>query len=378
MAIDTQQNTGVIRHFKAREHIGGSGTAGQDITLCLLLQFGTDLKEGHNTAQSLFLLEPTITQVHIHGLEHIDHLLLTPQKLFIGFCRDRHEHRHVEQILIVVCYAIFDVIACLNGVGQFLIVGTGVMHALQFGAVQTNALRNLIDRLTSVFSGEVDINIDAFTGIDEAGHPTTTNGTGITVSFDIEETVVPAIHDDVVVMGQIQTSGGNKMTDRDMRDRIDSYDLSLGSHGVNDDPVDAIGEGFIHTGSTVEEHIQDLSYRLIGILGLDNVISALHEVSAGILLRADQHTKDLGVIIRFISADRFILINQKEAPGQRFSGAHILNQSDVIFSHGFALFVILLRKLLPNQSNMLVGVGLSGNGLELQLHGRDLQPAGEG
>ena len=101
----------------------------------------------------------------------------------------------------MVGYSIFDVIACLDGVGQFLIVGACVMHAFQLGTVQPNSLRYLIDGLTSIFSGEVDINIDAFTGVDEAGHPTTTNSTGIAISFDIEETVVPAIHDDVVVMG---------------------------------------------------------------------------------------------------------------------------------------------------------------------------------
>ena len=137
-----------------------------------------------------------------------------------------------------------------------------------------------------------------------------------------------------------------------MRDRVNTNNFSLSGHGVDDHPVDAVGERFIHAGTAIEEHIQDLRYRLIGILGLDDVISALHKVSTCILLRADQHAVDFGIIIRFTSADGFILVNQKEAPGQRFSGTDILNQLDVILSHGFALRVVLHGKLFSDHSKL--------------------------
>ena len=163
-----------------------------------------------------------------------------------------------------------------------------------------------------------------------------------------------------------------------MRDRVNTNNFSLSGHGVDDHPVDAVGERFIHAGTAIEEHIQDLRYRLIGIFGLDDVISALHKVSTCILLRADQHAVDFGIIIRFTSADGFILVNQKEAPGQRFSGTDILNQPDVILSHGFALRVVLHGKLFSDHSNVLVRICFPGDGFELQLHGRYLQPAGEG
>lgn len=163
-----------------------------------------------------------------------------------------------------------------------------------------------------------------------------------------------------------------------MRDGINANDLFFGGHGVDDDPIDAVGERFIHAGVAIEEHIQDLCYRLVGILGLDDVISALHEISACILLRADQHAVDFGIIIRFASSDGFVLVNQKEAPGQRFSGADILNQPDIILTHGSALCVILHGKLLSDHSNVLVGIRFPGDGFELQLHGGDFQPAGEG
>lgn len=163
-----------------------------------------------------------------------------------------------------------------------------------------------------------------------------------------------------------------------MRDGINANDLFFGGHGVDDDPIDAVGERFIHAGAAIEEHIQDLRCRLIGIFGLDDAISALHKVSACILLRADQHAVDFGIIIRFTSADGFILVNQKEAPGQRFSGTDILNQPDVILTHGFALRVALHGKLFSDHSNVLVRICFPGDGFELQLHGRYLQPAGEG
>lgn len=137
-----------------------------------------------------------------------------------------------------------------------------------------------------------------------------------------------------------------------MRDRVNTNDFSLGSHGVDDDPVDTVSKRFIHTAPVVEEHIQDLRYCLVWILGLDDVITALHEISTGILLRADQHTVDFGIIIRLVSADGFVLINQKEAPGQRFSGTDILDQPDIVLAHGFTLVIILTFQFFADHSHM--------------------------
>ena len=46
--VHTQQDTGIIRHFEAGEHIGGSSTAGQHIALCLLEKLWADLQKRHN------------------------------------------------------------------------------------------------------------------------------------------------------------------------------------------------------------------------------------------------------------------------------------------------------------------------------------------
>ena len=78
MPVDAQKHTGIVRHLETGEHICGRCAAGQDIPLGLLLQLGADLEERHDTAQGVLLLEPAIAEVHIHGLEHIGHLLLAP------------------------------------------------------------------------------------------------------------------------------------------------------------------------------------------------------------------------------------------------------------------------------------------------------------
>ena len=111
---------------------------------------------------------------------------------------------------------------------------------------------------------------------------------------------------------------------------------------------------------------------------LDNAVAALQKIRPGILLCGHKHAIDFGIVVRLISAYGFILINQKEAPGQRFSGSNILDQPNVVFTQSFALFVILFFQLLADHSNVLIRVRFSGNGFELQLHGRDLQPAGKG
>ena len=354
MPVYAQKDTGIIGHLEAGEHIGRSGAAGQHIAPAFLQEAGTDLQEGHNAAQGLLLLEAAIAQVHIHGLEHIDHLLLAPQKLVIGLRRDGHEHRHIEQILVVVGDAVLDEIAGLDGVSQFLIVGRGVLHPLELGAVQPDALGNLVDGLAAVFPGQVYIDIHALTGVDEAGHPASPYGSGIPVSFDIQEAVIPAIHDDVAAMGQIQSPWGNEMPDGNIGHRVNTDGLALSCHGIHDDPVDPVSERLIHAGTAVEEHIQDLGHCLIRVLGLDDAVSTLQEIGTGTLLRTDQHGIDPGIVVRLISADGLILEDQKEAPGQCFSGTHILNEFDIIFTHCPALFIFLLGKLPADRSDMLV------------------------
>ena len=153
-----------------------------------------------------------------------------------------------------------------------------------------------------------------------------------------------------------------------MRDQVYADHLALGCHGVNHHPVDALRKRFVHTGSAVEKHIQDLRCGLVRVFGLHNGIAALHEIGAGVLFRRGQHPVDPSVIVRLISADGLILIYQKEAPGKRFSGAHILNKPDIILRRCLALLIILLLQLLSDHRHMLVGIGFSGNALELEPH----------
>ena len=60
-----------------------------------------------------------------------------------------------------------DVIAGLDGVCQFLIVGTGILHTLNFGAVESDTLSNLINGLASVFTAQVNVNVYTFAGVDQ-------------------------------------------------------------------------------------------------------------------------------------------------------------------------------------------------------------------
>ena len=378
VAIDAQQDAGVIRHLKAREHIGRSRPAGQDIPLALSQKLGTDLQERHDTAQGCFLLEPAFAQVHIHGLEHIDHLLLAPLKLLIGLGRYGDEHRHIEEVFIVVGNAVFDVIACLNGIGQLLVVGTGILHSLQLRPVQADPLSNLVDGLTAVFPLEVNVNINALTGIDQAGHPAAPDGSGVSVASNEEKAEVSAVHDDVVMMGQIQTSGGNEMRDGNMGYRIHAHDPILSRHGIHHHPVGPVCKRLIHAGTAIEEHIKDLRRGNIRVLRLKDGVAALEKICPGILLGSGQHTVDLAIVVRLTAADGLILENQEEAPGQRLSGTDILDQTDVVLAQSLALLIFLGCHLLADHSDMLVRVCLSGNALELEPHGRDLQPAGKG
>ena len=125
-----------------------------------------------------------------------------------------------------------DEISGLNGTGKLLIVGRGILHAFELRAVQTDALSNLVDGLAAVFPPQKHIDINAFTGVDEGGHPSGADLIWVSVSFDIQEGVVEAVHNDVIAVCQVNAARRNKMRHTDMWDRIDADDLVFRRHRV--------------------------------------------------------------------------------------------------------------------------------------------------
>ena len=125
-----------------------------------------------------------------------------------------------------------DEISGLNGTGKLLIVGRGVLHAFKLRAVQADTLSNLVDGLAAVFTPQKHIHINAFTGVDEGGHPSGADLIRVSVSFDIQEGVVESVHNDVVAMRQVDAAGCDKMRHTDMWDRIDTDDLVFRCHRV--------------------------------------------------------------------------------------------------------------------------------------------------
>ena len=146
-----QQDACIIRHFKAGEHISRGRPTGKYIALCLFLQLRMNFQKWHHRLKRRLLLETAVAYIHIHGFEQIGHLLLTPHQFLVTFGRYRHKDAHVKQILIVVGNTRFDKIACLDGVGQFLIVSAGILHPFEFGPVEPDPLCHLVDGFAAVF-----------------------------------------------------------------------------------------------------------------------------------------------------------------------------------------------------------------------------------
>ena len=163
-----------------------------------------------------------------------------------------------------------------------------------------------------------------------------------------------------------------------MWDRVYAQHQLFGSHGVQHHPVHPGGEGLVHAGPPVEELVENLRRGFVRVRRLHDGVAALHEISPGVLLHGLHGTQDLGVVGAVALADLLVLENQKEAPGERFSAADLLDEPDVFLALPLAGGVVLLRQLLPDHVDVPVGVGLAGDALELQPHGRDLQPGGEG
>ena len=258
-----------------------------------------------------------------------------------------------------------DVIAGLNGVCQFLIVGTGILHTLNFGSVESDTLSNLINGLASVLAAQVNVNVHTFAGIDQRRHPSGSNTARISVTLDIQEGVIQTVHNHVVLMLQVNASGSNEVSKTDMRYFINTDNLVLCCHRIQNHTLHAACERLIDAGTTVEEHIQDFCSCFIRILGLKNVIAALHKVRSRILFSRLNHTEDLGEVIRFIATEFFVLENQKEAPCERFSASDVLDEIDVIFSKVLTLFARFCFQFLTNHSHVLIGISTASDGFEL-------------
>ena len=132
-------------------------------------------------------------------------------------------------------------------------------------------------------------------------------------------------------MIQINAARCQKVDHTDRRYRIHTDDLLFRCHSVHHDPIHPGGKWLVRAGTPVVEHIEDLSCRLIRILWLDDIITALHEIRPRRLLGGLEHTIYLCVIVALIAPHRLILENQKEAPCQRLPVSYILDEADVIF-----------------------------------------------
>ena len=122
MPVEAQQDAIVIGELEAGEHIGGGCAGCEHIALGFPLQAGIDIEKRHGGAQRSLLLEQAVAHLDVHGLHQVGHLLFAPQQLLIGGGGHGDDHRHIEQILIPAGEPLLNVIAGLDGTGQFLVV----------------------------------------------------------------------------------------------------------------------------------------------------------------------------------------------------------------------------------------------------------------
>ena len=374
--VDPQQHSVVVGHLKTAKGIGGSCPAGEYVPPGLFLQGRVDLEEGHHRAQGRLLLDFALADENIHGLEQVDHLALPPLEFLQGLGGDGEKYAEIEQVLVVVGNAIFDEVSRLDGVLQLLVVGAGVLHPFELGTVQADPLGHLVNGLAPVFPAEEQIHVNAFPGVDEGGYPARPDPAGIAVPPDHQHGVVPAVHDGVAGLGEVDAPWGQKIHHRDLRHRVQAQSKSLGGHGIQHHPVHTGLKGLGLAGAPVEDLVEDLRRGLVRVFRLDNTVSALEKVGPGGLFRPLEGSANPPVI-PVIPAQRFILEDEKEPAGQGLPIAHIPDQPQVILPQGPALWIFLPRQLLLHQGDMLIRVRPAGDGLKLQPDGGDLQPAGK-
>ena len=180
----------------------------------------------------------------------------------------------------------------------------------------------------------------------------------------------------MVVVGEIDAPGRQKLHHGDFRHRVQAQGQALGGHGVQHHPVHPGLERLGLAGATVEDLVENLCRGLIRIGGLHNAVAALEKVGPGGLLRSLESAVYFG-IVPIVPAHRFILEDEKEPAGQSLPAAHILDEPQVVLSQGPALRIFLPGQLLLHQRDVLIRIRPAGDGLALQADGGDFQPTGE-
>ena len=165
------------------------------------------------------------------------------------------------------------------------------------------------------------------------------------------------------------------MCDRDARNRVNTDDLILCSHGINHDAVDPRRKRFIYTGMPVIKHVQNLCGGFIRVFWLHDAVSTLKEICPGIVLYGLKCSIDFGIIVAFVAANSLVLKDEEEPPRKSLSAPNVTDQFDVFFTERAALCVVLLCQFCLYHCDVFVRISLSRYGLELQAHRGDFQPA---
>ena len=196
---------------------------------------------------------------------------------------------------------------------------------------------------------------------------------------DVEVGVIGAVHDDVASVGQVKPAGRDKVHCPNAWNGVYPDDPVFRRHGVHHHTVEPVLEWVVYTGAAVEVHVQYLRHKSVFVLGLDNVVSTLGKVGAGVLRRSLECGIDLTVVrVCLPAAHRLILENQEKPARQRLAAALLSNKADRTLAKSAAGGDLLLFQISLQTSDIFVRVRPAGNRFELQPHWRYFQPAGKG
>ena len=188
------------------------------------------------------------------------------------------------------------------------------------------------------------VHVHTLAGVDQRGHPARAYPAGVAAGADVEEGIVQAVHNDVVVVREVYPARREEVRNPYMWHRVEPDNLAPRGHSVHHDAVHARGKGLVHAGAPVEEHIQYLCRSLVGVGRAHDTVAALVEICPRGLLGGLQHAVYLGVVFA-VTAQGLVLEDEEEAARERLAAAHVAYEPDVIVAHRAALCVGLALQL---------------------------------
>ncbi len=270
-------------------------------------------------------------RLHVLGEHQLLHLVCAPLQLLQAVRSDDDEDVHVIEVLIPR-KPLFQEIAGADGAVQVVEVRVGVGGVLDFGAVDSQLLSQLLLDAVLGLAVKEDVHVDPLACVDQQGDPPGAHLLAVAIGGHQEVGVVGAVHDDVAAMGVVDVFRRDELHGGDVPDLVPPARVDV----LPDDLVDAHAQRLCRAGLTVQDAVEHLRRHLVLVVRGQKFIPALLQVGLSRPYRSRKGGDGVAFLIPPVCGERLVLEDDEEAPCDGLPGAYAPYQTLIILLQGKA------------------------------------------